>query len=223
VRERLHGVLVLRGDVERLATRDHELQVRARGKKRRQSLRGLDHVLEVVEEQKQAPVADVPGDVVVASTERLAGGREDERGFVDGRQRHPPHAVREVVGRVSDRLGGEPRLAGAAGTGESQQADVGTRDLAGDLVELPLAADERRRRDWEVRQVQRPERRMASDAELVQALGCREVLEAVRAEVEEVGVDEGGRGLGDQYLGHRGLRRRCAPRGGRLRRRIPRP
>ena len=69
------------------------------------------------------------------------------------------------------------------GPGERQQPDVLAAQQADDLVQLALAAEERRRRDGKVRLVQRLQRREVAVAELEQALRRREVLEPVLAEV----------------------------------------
>ena len=75
----------------------------------------------------------------------------------------------------------------------AQQAD--------DLVELALAAEERRRRDGEVRLVERLQAREIGVAELEEALRRREVLESVLAEVANgLAADEVARRLRQEDL-----------------------
>ena len=69
-----------------------------------------------------------------------------------------------------------------------------------DLGQLLLPAEERRRRHRQVRPVQRLERRERRVSELVHALGSREVLEAVLAEVGERELGEARRCCGNEHL-----------------------
>ena len=72
------------------------------------------------------------------------------------RHRHPP-----LFGEPPRDLDRQASLADPAGAGQGQQAHVVVQEQAGDLRHLPLATDERGRRNGEfVRpRVQRPERR----------------------------------------------------------------
>ena len=60
VRERRHRVLLLAREVQRLAARDQEIEVRARSEELGESRRRADEVLEVVEEDQHRAVPDVP-------------------------------------------------------------------------------------------------------------------------------------------------------------------
>src|SRR5207302_9626881 len=78
---------------------------------------------------------------------------EHESRIADGRERNPPDALREVVRRLGRSLQREPRLPGAAGAGQRQQADA-VPQLPDDVHELPVAAEKLRRRYGEIRQVE---------------------------------------------------------------------
>jgi hypothetical protein len=65
---------------------------------------------------------------------------------------------------------------------------------------FPLAAEERPRRDREIGSTERPEGWEVAASELVDALGGKEVLEAVLTEVANVTVHERGRRLRHEHL-----------------------
>ena len=146
---------------------------------------------------------------VLADADRRGDRARDQRRVRHGGERHEPRPVREAVRDRRRELEGEPRLAGPAGSGEGHEPR-GLEQRA-QLVELPLAADERRQLDGQVvrPRVERPDRRevllQARDDELLDALRL-EVLEAVGAERPEpdaVGERPGrevGRGLGQEDL-----------------------
>ena len=79
----------------------------------------------------------------------------------------------------------KPGLAGAARAGQGEQANVLAVEQRDDLLELALSAEEGRRRDRQVRAVERPESGKVLLAELVDPLRSREVLKAVLAEVAQ--------------------------------------
>jgi len=69
------------------------------------------------------------------------------------------------------------------------------------LGQLVLATQERGGRDRQVRPVQALERREVVVSELVDPLGCRQILQTVLAEVAQlVRAQEGSRGGRDQHL-----------------------
>ena len=110
-----------------------------------------------------------------------------ERRIAKRRQRHPAHAVREVVGTSSAAAcEREARLAGAAGAGERQQPHVVAGSSGSDLGQLALSAEERA---WPARAGSCSESVLSGGnslvAELVDALRRREVLEPVLAEVAQ--------------------------------------
>ena len=119
----------------------------------------------------------------LAHVERLRDGVERERRVTQRGERDPPDAVGGILGELGRRLERQPRLPGPAGACERQQPNVLAAQQADNLVELAAAAEKRRRRDGEVRLVERLQAREIGVAELVEALRRREVLEPMLAEV----------------------------------------
>ena len=74
--------------------------------------------------------------------------------------------------------------------------------MATSSLELTLAPDERNRDDGQIGGVERPEGREVALAELEEALGADQILEAVLAEIADrsVGLQEAARRLGDDDL-----------------------
>ena len=133
--------------------------------------------------------------------ERLRDRVERERRVAQRGERDPPDAVGNVLGDLGCRLQRQPRLPCPAGARERQQPNVLAAQQADDLVELALAAEKRRRRDGEVRLVQRLQARELGVAELEEALRRREVLEPVFAEVAYgLAGDEVARRLRQEHL-----------------------
>ena len=119
----------------------------------------------------------------LAHVECLRDRVEREGRVAQRSERDPPDAVGEVLGDLGRRLQRQPRLPRPAGAGERQQPNVLVAQQADNLVELALAAEKRRRRDGEVRLVQRLQARELGVAQLEEALRRREVLETVLPEV----------------------------------------
>ena len=106
-----------------------------------------------------------------------------------------------VLGDLGRRLQRQPRLPCPAGTGERQQPNVLAAQQADNLVELALAAEKRRRRNGQIRLVQRLQARELGVAQLEESLRRREVLEPVLAEVaNRLAGDEVARRLRQEYL-----------------------
>ena len=145
--------------------------------------RGLDDLLEVVEEHEQPLVRHVLDQAVVGA-DRRSDRALDERGIAERLQRNPEDAVGELLDRVGRELERQARLAAPAGAGERHQA-MRANERPG-LLELALASDERGRLDRQVRPIERPQRREVLVAELVQALRRAQVLEAMLAEVAQL-------------------------------------
>ena len=103
-----------------------------------------------------------------------------------------PTTPRRESGRPAPaaRLERQPRLAGAAGTGERQEAHIVAGEQRRKLCNLGVAAQEWRGRNGQVGLVQGLERRVAPGAELVDALGSGEILQPMQAQVAQLaGLD----------------------------------
>ena len=118
-----HGVFLLAGQVERLPTRDEEVEVRACGEQLGQLAGRLDDLLEVVEQHQRRAVTDVLGETVVGA-ERVRGRCRDELRVAEGGERHPPDALRVAVGEATGRLKREAGFSCASRAGQRQQAHV---------------------------------------------------------------------------------------------------
>ena len=115
--ERRHLVLLLGSHAQRFAAGRHQLEVRARGEQFGEPGRGVDHLLEVVEQQQHRLVADVVDEAVLRS-ERLRRRLDDEGRVAQGRERNPPHALRVSLRKRSRGLCAEPCFTRTAGPGE---------------------------------------------------------------------------------------------------------
>ena len=200
VRERRNGVCLLGGEAERLAARHEQLERRAAREDIRELVSRREHVLEVVEEKKQLLVGDVLGEPVVGA-DRTRGAVQNERGIAKGHERDPVDPIRVAVRERGSGLQRQARLTGAASADEGEEAGSRRSDERHDLPKLPLAPEERRGRHREVGLVERLQPGELAFAELEDALGGREVLQPVVAEVAEaVEADERRRGGRDENL-----------------------
>jgi hypothetical protein len=120
----------------------------------------------------------------------VASGGLDERGIGERGERHPPDPTVVVVRRRRCGLERESCLAAPARTGQRHEPDARPLQQLGDLVDLPLATEEQRRRNRQVRFVQRVQRREVVRSELEEALWRAQVLQPVQAEVAHLGTDE---------------------------------
>ena len=93
------------------------------------------------------------GEAVLRS-QRLTRGREHERGIAKRRERDPVHAVGVGIRSEAGCLQREPRLPGAAGAGEREQASVVCAEELDDLGQFLLSAEEGRRGHRQVRAVE---------------------------------------------------------------------
>ena len=81
--QRRHRVLDLALNAQQLTARDQHCEV-GTGSKQRAELRSrVDHLLEVVEQEQQLPLADVLGEPVLGA-QRLGDRLRDERGVAEG-------------------------------------------------------------------------------------------------------------------------------------------
>ncbi|MBM2822290.1 MAG: hypothetical protein HW413_1036 [Thermoleophilia bacterium] len=198
VRELRHLVLPLPGYAKRLPAGNEEGELGASLKQRPERGRGIDDLLEVVEEKEHCLSADV-GLQAVLRPQHLGDGLEHELGIADSGDRNPEGPVRVLGSHCPRGFEREPGLARPARSGERDEART-VRDEGDDLAQLAFPADEGARRRGQVRYPDRPERREGLLAELEQPLEFGEILEAVLAEIYEVELDELGRGRGDEHL-----------------------
>ena len=157
-------------------------------------------MLEVVEHEQHPPRGEPAGDVVVGSQpDRFGDGGPHRPRLTQGGKPGEERPVQEIVRELRRRLQRQPRLPRPAGPGERQQSHPAGHETA-DLCQLPLAAEQRPRRDRQVRPSQRPERRELPASKLVDTLSRQEILEPVLTEVAQLTVDERCRLLRHQYL-----------------------
>ena len=167
--QRVDGDLPLAVDVQRLAARDEHRQMRTGADRLGDAGGRVEQMLEVVQHEQQPLVAHRCRQRVLRA-ERLSGGGLDECGIGERGERHPPDPAVVVVRGRGGGLQREPRLAAPTRAGQRHQPDVGSPQQCGDLVDLPLAAEERRRRNRQVRLVQRLQRREVVRPELEEPL-----------------------------------------------------
>ncbi len=108
--ERRDRVLDLALHAQELAAGDEQGQVGTGGEERGELGRGLDHLLQVVEQEQQLPLADVLGKAVLGA-ERLGDRLRDERRIAE-RGEPDPEDARLVLG--DERRGGLEREPGLA-------------------------------------------------------------------------------------------------------------
>ena len=118
-----HGVRLLAAHAEAFPARDDDVEPGARLEQRRHLGRRLDHVLEVVEQEQEAAVAD---ELVERGTapECARRSREDVSGVAHLGERNPPDTVRILVCRGRDGLECQASLAAAARARERQQPHI---------------------------------------------------------------------------------------------------
>ena len=198
--EHRHRVDVLALHAQPLPARHEHIGMRASREDGRHLRRSLHDMLKVVQ-QKQQPT---PVDELrqrAAAAERTGGRRSDIGGIGERSERHPPHAVRIRFRRLAGRVEREPRLPRPARARQREETGVVAREQLPHVGELVLAAEKRRRRDRQVRPVERLQRRKLVFTELVDPLGSAEILEPVLAEIAELGgVDERRRHRRDEHL-----------------------
>ena len=130
-------------------------------------------------------VADVPSGLL-GDPEGSRRCRRHDRGIAKRRERHPPHTVRELVGGFGDCLQRKAGFPRAARPGERDEAHVATRDELDDLPHLRVAAEERCRRNGQVRPIERSERGKVAGTELEHPLLRGKILEAVQSQIEQL-------------------------------------
>ena len=148
---------------------------------------GVDHLLEVVEEQEQLPLADVLREPVLRA-QQLTDRLGHERWVAQPRQTDPEDAGLEVADELSPGLQREPRLPRAAGAAEGDQPVPA--DEVDHLCRFALAADKRRGGPRQVRVRDRLERWKARRAELKDPHRPGEILQSMLAQLEDFPLDE---------------------------------
>ena len=105
---------------------------------------GTDHLLKVVQQQQEVLLVQECFQQVEQwlscdffDVERLGDGRHDQRGIADGSQVHEIHAIGEPVTQFCCHLQAQAGFAGAAGTGQGEQAHVLTLQEAATVQLLP--------------------------------------------------------------------------------------
>ncbi len=216
VREPIHVEHPLALHLEALPRGRQQLHLRSLLDDLGEQVPRVEQVLEVVEHEQRGPFAQEVDQLVtgrdravrVVDLELQAlgdGGREQVR-CRDTDERNEVDTVLIAVDPASGCLERQSRLADTARPDQRQQAAVGLVEHAIDRGELVGPPHERGARSREVPdpRFERLQRRELGgepvDLELEDALRDTQVLEAVRAEVAHVGVDERPRGLRQEHL-----------------------
>ena len=194
--------------------------------------RRREQLLEVVEQEQRSPLDDGIGELGASAPSVCEIERETRSRRVAERASAPKTPCRGVVGRA--RPPPRSRAASFRATRAGQRDQSGPRrSERHELVQLVVAAEERRRRRGQVRP-ESLQRRELVVAQLVEALRPVEVLEPMLAEVTWVGAGELARSReapparrgrrprsappcalrSRRRLGGRGAARRCAGRSG---------
>lgn len=142
---------MLAGEPEHCPAGDPYRQLRAGREEVGDEWGGINHMLEVVEDQQTPSFGEECGDerrgrlvTRFGNPQRPRDGRSDEGIAVDWSQGHEPDAVREVTGDGLRSGDGEARLAHPTGARQRQQANVPLPQPIDDGGDLPLAPDEGR-------------------------------------------------------------------------------
>jgi len=195
-RERRHEKLLLSGDPERFTARHEHLHARGPGDQLADGS-GCGHdLLEIVQDEQERAVAQVLDECLegvasrsFAQSERRRDSWPHELGIGDRRQRNEDRSIVERVRCLACDLHGQPRLAGAAWSGQRDDSFLG-QELEQHVL-LAGPADEARHlgREMDGTRVERPQRREGlaetGGNELEEMLGALEVLQAVLAEVAQ--------------------------------------
>ena len=128
--ERPERQLLLAADAQPCAARDHGLHARARGDDRAERGRGLDDLLEVVDDEQQPAALDVRDEALleialgVEEPERPRDAADDQSGVAHRLERHQDDAVCELIGGRRGDLEGEAGLPDPSGPGDREQPDI---------------------------------------------------------------------------------------------------
>ncbi len=214
--QRGHRELPLSVQAQGGAGGDQQVQARSLAQPLRGLGAGLQELLEVVQDQQQAPGPQVlaqPFAGVPLRRGQAQGGRHgrgQQAGIAQPLQRHEVHAVREGGRRLRGRAQGQAGLARAPRPGEGQQPAAGK--LLQHAGQLAPPADEggERHRQAHRRGAQGARRRevpvQAGSGQLEQQLRLVEVLQPVGPQLAQAqlradaGTGQPGAGGGDQHL-----------------------
>ena len=148
--ERRHRILALRRQPQRRAARGQDPETRGSGEQVADEGRGREDLLEVVQHEQHAALAEVLdhafGQVplALADVERLRDRGHEQLRVRDRREADEQGAVAELgLERVRDRES-QPRLARPSGTGERDEPRALVAEKRADRGELEPAADQRR-------------------------------------------------------------------------------
>jgi hypothetical protein len=154
--ERPHRVLSFASQVQRGAAGDQHAKRFGRRQDLGDERRRLEDLLEVVEDEQRrgaVPRGLHPPRQIrhrgVDEPQGLGNRRRDETSIPDCRQRHEHHARRAIGRDLPSDFQCQPRLAGSARPGECNEASGAIRQPLPERFEIVLAADKRRRRQWQ--------------------------------------------------------------------------
>jgi hypothetical protein len=175
LRERRELILALERDPKRLPARREHTNPRAGSEQLGNVPCRSHYLLEVVEYEQAACVAQrVPK--VALGTGRLSHRRHDQTRIANRGQIDEPHTVRKVVGRFGRRSECGPGLADPARAGDRDRPGRFVAHQGQDVDELPLPTDQWVGRDRQVCAVETLQRGKLRVSELEHALGGRESL-----------------------------------------------
>ena len=143
---------MLAGDAEHGTARHEHGQPRCGGEQLREETGRGEQLLEVVQHEQDLRVRErCRQRLVLRQQQRLRDRPLDERGILDRCERREDGPVGELLPVPARGLERETRLADPARPGQRDQPDVVAAQRRPQLVELRIAADERRGRDRERR------------------------------------------------------------------------
>jgi hypothetical protein len=156
-RKRRHRKGMLAIQVQNRPARDEQAETGRGGEQVADQRRGRQHLLEVVEDQQQVPIAEVPHHAAgerpvarLAHAEGLRDRRGDEVRVASRGEGDEGDAGGEVRREDLGHPQRQARLADAARTGQRQEADAPVPEEVAERGDLALPSDQRRQRNGEV-------------------------------------------------------------------------
>ena len=126
----------------------------------------------------------------IADLQRLGKCGSDIVLVSDRCERDPVDAIRKAIGGFGGGLEGESRLSGSSRPGERDEPRIIAIEQFDNLPELALATEKGGRGSRKIAPMEALQGWELAVAELVHALGCAQVLEAVLAEVRQLLVSD---------------------------------